>query len=360
MRLDDDREIEATRAFFAERGLLPDIPERFGHDERAAGLLRERILAGAGPARRLARRRRPARLLVAVVLLALLGTGASTLLHDRPAAAATTPVMLAYGVADLASAASAPPAAPALEAAARSAASLSAARKNGSVQYLARYGWLAGQDVDESDTLAVALYPTLTQWWMAADGSVRLDESRGAPLDFQGRLTAPRQGAPDAVTTDTVPAGSLDPGLAERLSTVPARLRTQLVDTQEGLPCDQDDHWRAVCLVQAVQTLYDQYVLPPALVAALWEVLADEPALRSLGETTDRLGRAAVAIALPPAPDEESPQVTALLISSVTGAYLGTETIMLHDAALGIDGPTVLGFSELSTAAWVAAPGDRP
>lgn len=66
-----------------------------------------------------------------------------------------------------------------------------------------------------------------------------------------------------------------------------------------------------------------------------------------------------MAIALPPESGETtSSQVTVFLISSTTGAYLGAETVVLRDPALEITAPTVLGFSELSTARWVAAARD--
>lgn len=363
MRLDGDREIEKTRALLAEHGLLPDIPVRYDHDKDAADLLRRRILATAQPERLPSRRRRPALLIVAALLVAVLAAGAGVLLYQRPVAAATAPVMLTYSVAGPDSPDSAPPADNALTAAARLAAASpqpgTQPDAQGSVQYLARYGWLAGADAAEPDTVTVVLYPTLTQWWLMSDGAVRVDESREAPLDLHGRLTIEPEGAPGPRTSDAVPAGSLDAGLAERLSTDPAALRAELLETQVGLPCDEGAHWTASCLVQAVQTLYDQYVVPPGLASALWEVLAGEPALRSWGTTTDRLGRPAVAVALPPESGETiSPQVTVLLISSSTGAYLGTETIMLRDPAQRDSEPTVLGFSELSTAYWVGAPGN--
>ncbi len=356
MTPDDDREIEEARAFFREHGLLPPIPEQYSEDDEDAERLRERILA-QGRARPGTNRRRVLLAAAAAIVVAI-GGGAYALLHSAPATAAETPAMLTYSAASPESVDSAPPAADVLTSAARSAATAPASHATGEVQYVATYGWSLSVQVDSTSPVQVAIYPTFTQWSLPPDGAVRVAESRSAPLGLDGRLTADVENAPDEVTSESSPVGTIDPDVARHLSGDPATLRTQLLDTQAGLPCDQDARWQAECLVRAVQMLDDQYVVAPQIASAMWSVLADESALHSLGTTIDRLGRPADAVALPPEPGQPSEAVLVLLLSESTGAYLGTETVTLVNPALEIDQPTVTEFGMLSTAQWVELPGD--
>lgn len=356
MEPDDEREVEETRAFFRERGLLPPIPERYDPDDEDAERLLRQILARGKPRPGTGRRR--ALLAAAAVAVVATAGGAYALLHGTPATAAETPAMLVYSAAGPESVGSAPPATDALAAAARSAATAPDPGGTGAVQYVATYGWSSNVQMDATGPVQVAIYPTLTQWWLAPDGAVRADEHRGAPLGLDGRLAVDVGRAPDPVTSETSPAGTIDADLARRLSTDPATLRAELLDTQAGLPCDQDARWQAECLVRAVQMIDDQYVVSPSLASAMWSVLADEDPLRSLGTTVDRLGRPASAVALPLELGQPSEAVLVLLLSESTGAYLGAETVTLRSSILGIDEPTVTDFSVLSTAQWVEAPGD--
>ncbi len=353
MKLDDEREIEETRAFFMEHGLLPPIPERYANDEEEAEQVLLRILSRRTPSAPSAVWRRRALLAAVVVVIIAIGAGAQAFFRGVPAVAAGTPPMLTYSATRPQSVASAAPAARVLTVAARDVAAVSPPSRTGNVQYIARYGWLSSERVDAENTATVAIYPTLTRWWLMPDGAVRVDETRSAPLDVHGRMTEDIQGAPDRSTSDTSPAGTIDPDVASRLSEDPAALRSTLLDTQAGLPCDQDARWQAECLVRAIQMVYDQYVVPPELASAMWRVLADEQALRTLGTTVDRLGRPAGTVALPSEPGETPEQVAVLLLSKRTGEYLGSETVTLRDPTLKIDRPTVTGFSELSAARWV-------
>ena len=368
MRPDSEREIEEIRGFFLEHGLLPPIPERYADDEEEAERVRQRVLARGRTtsqttshrrkaARSGSRRRRMMLATVAAVLI-VLGGGAQAIVRSAPASAAEAPAMLRYSVASPESIDSAPPAAATLKTAARATFTGPPPVGVGEVQYVAKYGWSPNVRVEADRSLSVAIYPTRTQWWSMRDGAVRVDETRGNPLGLDGHLTADAKDAPSPVTSETNPAGTIDPDLAGRLSTNPAALRAELLDTQAGLPCDQDARWQAECLVRAVQMVYDEYVVTPKLASAMWSVLAGESALRSLGATVDRLGRPARTVALPPEPGQPSEQVIVLLISESTGAYLGTEIVTLHDAALGISKPTVTAFSELSAARWVKASGN--
>lgn len=351
-------EFEQTRAFFADHGLLPRIPDRYADDEGEIERARVRILAPVRPAVHSRNWGHRALLAAAVVAVVAIGWGAQVVFRSAPAAAAGAPTMLRYSIAGPGSVASAPSAADVLLTAARHAAALSPAEHVGDVQYVARYGWLSSGRGDGDKTIAFEVNPTLTQWWLTPDGGVRLDESRLAPLDLNGQLTDEAPTAPARDTSDTGAPGTFDPGLAERLPTGSVTaLRAALIATQAGLPCGQDAWWQAHCLVHAVQDTYDRYVVSPVLASAMWRVLAGVGDVHSLGTTTDRLGRPAIAVALPPEPGEPSQEVAVLLVAADTGAYLGNETVMLRDASMGIDKPTVVSFNELTATRWVAAPG---
>lgn len=361
--LDDEQEIELTRDFFREHGLLPDFPPEFEADRAGEERLLSEVLgrqqghaqsrSGGATWRRTG--------LIAATIAVLAVFGASTdFIRPTPAAAAGTPAMLRYTLlseVDASTVASAPSAHDPLIYAAQSV-PVDAAQGIGGVQYVSSYGWLSDMRVDAQANTAV-IYPTFTQWWLSGSGAVRLDERREPPLALDGRLTASDSEA-DAMsnTSETNPSGTVPPDVAKELPTDVEPLRAALIASQVGLPCTQSSWWRAECLVVAIQAIYQQYVVPPQLAAAMWRVLADEPELRYLGETTDRLGRAATAIALPPAPGQPVEQTTVLLISTETGSYLGSETITHLDFNAGITHSTVTGFVELLTSRRVLTPGD--
>lgn len=356
----DECEIELTREFFRDHGLLPDVPAQFDSDEPTEQKLLEQILTSPtnGAHIHSARWQRFGLIAAAVMVLAVAG-GMITVLQAGPATAAGTPVMLRYSGGNVESVDSAPSATDVLATAARAAAVLSRPAAPGPVQYIASYGWLSDIRIGAGEATNLLIYPTITQWWLGPDGSVRVDERRGSPLDVDGQLTD-ADGLTRAMgdTSETQLPGSIPADLAARLPTEPGLLGDALLSTQSGLPCNQDPRWRAECLISAVQAIFQQYVATPTLVSAMWRVLADEPVLRSLGSTVDRFGRPAEAIALPAEPGQSTKQVVILLLSATTGAYLGSETVTVHNASLGIDTPTVTGFTELRTALRVASPGD--
>ncbi|HZL06070.1 MAG TPA: hypothetical protein VFE45_11760, partial [Coriobacteriia bacterium] len=214
------------------------------------------------------------------------------------------------------------------------------------------------QDASEATS---RIYPTFTRSWVALDGSATVTQSRGAALDIDGRASAD---APLGIGgTDTLPPGTLDAGLVTRLdaSADLTSLETGLLDISSVLPCDRDPRWHAQCLVEAVQQVCNLYVVPHTLAARIWQVLADEPAVKDLGTTTDRLGRSAWAVALPSDPDDTiRSTVTVLLISPDTGLLTGVETITLSDTLSPVEEPTVTTFTAWTNRRWVASIGTAP
>jgi hypothetical protein len=202
--------------------------------------------------------------------------------------------------------------------------------------------------------------PTESRQWLAADGSGRISQYRTEPLDTNGRISSalpPSSAGPDS--TDTFDPGTFDATTPANLPRDPAALRAALLDLMGGADCNSIPDAATDCLVTEVRTLYSQYVIPSDLAAALWAVLANEPGLKDLGTTTDRLSRPARAIALDATTGDAS-TVTVLLINPDDGQLIGTETVTLNDPAMGIDRPAVTGFETYTARAWVAAVGDLP
>ena len=293
-------------------GLLPPVPSDHAEREQAAGLL-HRVLAQSGPRRR----RSPVGLAAVLVLLLVLGAGYA-LMGTAPPAAAGAPRALRYSVASPVELAAAPSATTSLLAVARAADAVPATSRTGTgtgtgtgtVQYVADYGWLLAVDVTATAT-TTTIFPTMTQRWTSPDGSVRVDQSRTGALNLDGTVSGGASISAKNQSSDAVGAGTADAALAGQLPLETDALRTNLLDRYELLPCEESDAWTTQCLLTAIQEIYSQYVVPPALSASLWRVLADEPGVKDLGTTDDRLGRRAHAIAVQ-APDD--PLMTVVIV----------------------------------------------
>lgn len=347
-----DREVDELREFMAAHGLLPPVPSDHDEREQAAGLL-HRVLAQSAPRRR----RPPVGLAAVLVLLLVLGAGYA-LMGATPPAAAGAPRALRYSVASPVELAAAPSATTSLLAVARAADAVPATSHTGTVQYVADYGWLLAVDVTATAT-TTTIFPTMTQRWTSPDGSVRVDQSRTGALNLDGTVSGDASISAENQSSDAVGAGIADAALAGQLPLETDALRTNLLDRYESLPCEESDAWTTQCLLTAIQEIYSQYVVPPALSASLWRVLADEPGVKDLGTTDDRLGRRAHAIAVQAPDDPLMTVVTVLLIDPGTGALLGSETVTVHDGPPGVTEATVTAFTSLTTSAWVDAVGDQ-
>lgn len=102
----------------------------------------------------------------------------------------------------------------------------------------------------------------------------------------------------------------------------------------------------AACILEEIAWLYTTYLIPPEQASRIWELLAIESGVRTLGQTTDRLGRDVLAIAAPPQESGFGITTLVLLIDPTTGRMVGTETVTLATDYLDIDGPTVTAFTD--------------
>lgn len=287
---------------------------------------------------------------VALVLVLAAAQGTSA----QPATATPLP-SLAYGLADPTTTdpSDLPDARGALLELATAARGASAPGGSGTVQHVVAQEWLSetttvGPRPADSTT---AIYPTVTDRWVAADGSGQITQRRSAAVLPDGSLdTAAGPSSGGASSTDTFLAGTMDATSGTTLSRDPGTLTAELLATSYA-ECDLAT-WEAFCLVDQVQSQFLTGVVSPDLTEAFWTVLAEQPDVGLLGTTTDRIGRAgtAIAVAVPTVPEETSDEraVLVLVISEKTGQMLSTEQITVHSDTLGITEPRVVGFSAIT------------
>ncbi|MDR0417183.1 MAG: CU044_5270 family protein [Propionibacteriaceae bacterium] len=184
--------------------------------------------------------------------------------------------------------------------------------------------------------------------YLLDDGAWRVIERRGQPVDDKGQIANWTAAATAPATSDqTLPGPSEGPDYPTRLPTDPEALAARLA--AEKPTCAQP----AYCLGEALIRLHQTYVLEPRLTAALWSAAADMAEVVYLGQTRDRLGRAAVAIQTPGA---DAGRVNVIYADPVSGAFLGSEEVVTaDDHALGLPAPAVVSFTAIVASERVAA-----
>lgn len=260
-----------------------------------------------------------------------------------------TPPILHYSLADPSGVLEAQGASPVLHAA--GAHSVKTAHTGaGDVELIASRNWFLSVT-----HRGLRILPTTLERWRSPDGSVTVRETVGAPLRHDGTLDpANSEPATKTVEESWPPESVLD--TAASLPLRPHELRRTLLDP--SLETDLSTDEVTALLFGEVIAQMSTRLLPPDLIAAMWEMLALDPGIRTLGTTTDRLGRPAVAITAPPLTSQVKTDVTVALIDPETGHLLGTETVTLHSEDLGIDEPTVTGFTTITDARFVEQLGD--
>lgn len=218
------------------------------------------------------------------------------------------------------------------------------------VQHVVQDRWDSVYLQDAPDTATWFVVPTRAESWLYPDGSLARSELSGSPIDQDGEamdLADIPHLEPLGDAIDFFPPGEVEPALPALLSRDPAELREELLvdgacDPDTAAIVGMSDAECVAVLLDAVTELYDVYVVPPDLEAALWRMLADEPGLRSLGATVDRSGRDGVSIMFR---HPDLPLMTVLIIDPESGGLLGQEWLVLvDDEAAGLDAPYVSGF----------------
>ncbi|ACZ32465.1 hypothetical protein Xcel_3466 (plasmid) [Xylanimonas cellulosilytica DSM 15894] len=334
MSFPDEPEIRELRALLHEHGLVPNLPVSHRPDPSEAERTLQRVMSGAQSPRRrsMGWMAAAAAVVVGAAVIWTVTTG------SEPAAAYPAP--LSFSISDANHLAKAPVATPVLLDLAEAAQGV-APPGAGEFQRVTTAGWLLAVDTD-TGTVEVAV--TQTDSRLAPDGSAQISQSRGPALDVHGRLKPSSLALPGhGDTGDALPAGSFDSQLPATLPRDPDALRKTLLTLTAGMQCKTPAE-QTTCIVDEIQQLYGTYVMPGDLAGALWRVLASEAGVRDLGDTTDRLGRPARALAVPSSPDQASQRVQVLLASPSSGRLIGTETVTLRDAYLGLTSPAVTGF----------------
>lgn len=296
-------------------------------------------------AARLRRRRRRGAVLgtLAAVLVLVVGV---TLVRPSPAAA-TVPVLHYSGLSPLAMLAGErdDPAATLDE--------LAAATQDlrtpgtGDVQAIETHSWnLVVADGE------VGILPTHVTMWVATDGSWLTHQTASPELTIEGRLATEPLTAAQEVVQESGGPGGVAATLATDLPRDPDGLRQALRDLEPG-ECGTE----ATCLFTAVSFLSTNTVLPPDLTAAIWQALQGVDGISSLGTTTDRLGREALAIAAGPFDTPAGSTVIVLQADPGTGAITGVEWVGQETP----DGePRVDTFTAVAFSGYVEALGATP
>lgn len=349
---DLDRLGDEIRRSLLEAGATPrDLAPLPGQADRAEQFLerilqtpRERrfdaLMASDSRHRRVRRRIVRSGLLAAVAAVAVLLVVVAQPEQVTPPLHAATPPMLDFASADAGSIpTSGQPAEPVLQ----MLADLAGQQPSPSaspVQHVSISAWWATVGQEPNGQVGGRLEPVDRDSYFHPDGTMRVIERRGAPLDARGRLTSQTVG--ESLADESFPSSDPGPSYAQQLPVDPEALRMTLGKAHDPTVCRQAS---GACLMSDVVDLFHNYVVPPRLTGALWEVLSTDPTVHYLGRTHDRLDRVADAFATV---GEDRVSQKLLLISPTTGAYLGEEVILTEASdAYPFSPPAVVSFSAL-------------
>lgn len=194
------------------------------------------------------------------------------------------------------------------------------------------------------------IIPHVDQTWSRQGGAVRQVQRTGRPV--AAAVSSPRAlsqlagNAPSTVATYPPAAAAAGPSVRD-LSLNPARLRAQLL---HAFPYEHTDWPASYHLIRIITDLNHQ-VVPPALEATLWQVLAGQRDMQNMGTVTDRAGRPGDAVAFT---DRQGVERLVLIISPSSGRLIGWEDMFLRNpGGLSITTyPAVIGYVSFLTNGW--------
>ncbi len=209
--------------------------------------------------------------------------------------------------------------------------------------------WSSSEWLDDQTQAQSVLVPVRSVAYLLPTGERRAIEYRGEPLDADGRPTSLEvewDGAPSMSDSITPLNTAMGVDYPESLPATQADLIEALA------PADACTQTRGGCLLSEVATMFEGYVVSPRVTARIWEALATEPSITTLGPTVDRLGRNAVALT---AAGLNPLEQVVILVDPESGSYLGSEVILVEvDPTHGFDPPAVLSFTAVVSAERVA------
>lgn len=291
---------------------------------------------------------------VAACAAVAVAAAASLLWAPSDAAQASTPAVLQFEGATVAEVLTGQIASPtsALRAVAR-AASAAPSNAGSGAQRVQSYGWYLNIAADQSGDTTTQIAPTFQTTTLGADGSFTNEERRAPALSIKGTVIDPDDyPVGGATSTDNLPAGTLDAWLTSALPTDPPLLRAALLEQQAGSGCGESQAATLSCLFHAITELYSKRVVSRDLSASIWNMLAAEPSLAWLGDTTDRLGRSGLAVAFPPVPGRTS-ELLVLIINPANGDLLEWDEIAAGIPELDVRDPAVIAFQAIADARWI-------
>jgi len=170
----------------------------------------------------------------------------------------------------------------------------------------------------------VEVVPSRSQVWLAPDGQVHREIVSAGGTDAWNS-----NGVIDPALISPAGATSSDYTAAERdrsttLASEPAALRAQLNADGPGT-----DGGLVAGYLSDLFNRFHQGLPTPAQQAATWQVLADTDQLKTLGDTTDRAGRPAIALSYDTTGAAAGRLRYQLLLDPTTGLLLGYEQITL-------------------------------
>lgn len=306
--------------------------------------LQAKISADHIPARRVRSTARPTwslprswRLVVAAAMAvaAVLVGGPVSRLARHEAAYAATPMLL------VSADGSGLPARPVLQRLADAAAT-QPVPGHGPYQYLKTNSWYLHTAVGDG-TVNSAVVPLITERWIGDDRSAVVIEGYGDPIEAgppgeDGDKDAVEALPDGASKTTHYGPGEWSPDATASLPHDPAELRDTLLQQENP---EVPDH---IELFVAFQEILPSQRMEPDLLAAFYDMLADEQPLRFYGPVTDRAGRRGIAIGF----DSDYgglPGRDLLIVDRQTGTPLGIEEILTKDpGALNVRVPAVIGY----------------
>jgi hypothetical protein len=220
----------------------------------------------------------------------------------------------------------------------------------------AKYGyvkfneWYLNVAVAQGRT-STAVIPSVVEQWTptSSSDSVRRLERRGEPVltGYGDQETAAVVTSDTPLSDEVLPAGSLVSPPVEALPLDAGGLRRALLGTKP-VPADIPEAYQ---LIQSVIDLHSERIVSPQLSAALWRMLSDQPQLSYLGSTTDRAGRAGVAIAFEA--KVGLPKRWVLIVDPKTGRLNSSEEILTTDPGkLNVTVPAVIGYKLFLRQGW--------
>jgi hypothetical protein len=183
---------------------------------------------------------------------------------------------------------------------------------------------------------------TATDMTVLASGIAVVDRRQWIRADGAGRLVISEGGQPSRLSGDYQPGGLHADFLP---STDDAALRAILLGSDAGT---RD----AAAWFETIRNIWANQVVTPQLQSVLLDILAGRPGTTMDGTTTDRAGRAGIAVSATSASTAPgTPQMRyVLVLDPQTGMLLDYERVALTAGGLPIQAPATIGYT-----VWLAA-----